>query len=117
MRTLRLLLAIGLFAGLFWLAWQFTHDNQTAVSLVLLRWQLGPAPLWGTVLVAFGLGAACAAALLVIPLAQRSLRARRYRKAVAGLEAEIHQLRNLPLAGSDATPHEDAVGSSARSGG
>jgi hypothetical protein len=38
-----------------------------------------------------------------VPLARSRLVARRYRREVGGLEAEIHQLRNLPLAAEGET--------------
>jgi hypothetical protein len=39
---------------------------------------------------------------------------RRYRKAVGGLEAEIHQLRNLPLAPDSDLPEPGAALASGR---
>jgi hypothetical protein len=46
---------------------------------------------------------------------------RRYRKAIGGLEAEVHQLRNLPLATSgEPTPTDSRGGGlsrAVRSGG
>ena len=49
-------------------------------------------------------GAGFTSASLFYQVARKSLVARRYRKTVAGLESEIHQLRNLPLASSEAEP-------------
>ena len=49
----------------------------------------------------FGLGAAAATLLLLYRMAKQGLVTRRYRKTVRGLESEIHQLRNLPLAGGE----------------
>ena len=45
---------------------------------------------------------------LVFSSAKNGLVNRRYRKAIGGLEAEVHQLRNLPLA-----PDSEARGSPA----
>ena len=97
MRTLRRLLVVGVFAALFYATWQFVRGNAQEVSLelVLLRLSL---PLWAALLAAFALGALSAGASLAYELAKKSFAARRYRKEMAGLESEIHQLRNLPLA-------------------
>ena len=42
-----------------------------------------------------------AAILLSVPLARGRLVQRRYRRELNALEAEVHQLRNLPLGLSD----------------
>jgi hypothetical protein len=49
---------------------------------------------------------------LVYQVLTKDLVARRYRKTVRSLESEIHQLRNLPLAGTDSAPalRSDAEG-------
>jgi len=106
MRILRHLLAVLVFAALFAGAWQFTHRNGTEVSIDFFFWTTPPIAIWAALLFAWGIGAVCTLSLLVLPIARSSLAARRYRKALAGLESEIHQLRNLPLAGSV----EDAPG-------
>ena len=50
---------------------------------------------------------------------KKGLVARRYRKVVKGLESEIHQLRNLPLAGTDSALalRADAEGEAGEGGG
>jgi hypothetical protein len=50
---------------------------------------------------------------------KKNLVARRYRKVVRGLESEIHQLRNLPLAGTDSALvlRADAEGKVGEGGG
>ena len=52
---------------------------------------------WIVLLGAFGVGALAAGTALFFEIARRSLMSRRYRKAVTGLETELHQLRNLPI--------------------
>jgi uncharacterized integral membrane protein len=98
MRVLRRLLLLAVFALLFLGAWRFVNGNVAPIDLHLLFFDLPNVPLWAALLGAFGLGAACASASLFYSLAKRSFAARRYRKQLAGLESEIHQLRNLPLA-------------------
>ena len=102
MRMLRRLLVLGLFAALFAAAWRFVSGNGARTDLDLVLLQLHQIPLWSALLGAFALGASCAGASLVYELAKKSLAARRYRKELAGLESEIHQLRNLPLAAPEA---------------
>ncbi len=101
MRTIRRLLALALFAGLFYVAWRFTHSNEGTIRIDWLLGETPPLPVWLALLAAFGLGALSAGAALLYELVKKSLVARRYRKAVHGLESEIHQLRNLPLAGEE----------------
>lgn len=117
MRIARRLFVLLLFAGLFGFAWRFTHGNTEAVAVDLVAWETPLLPLWGVVLGSFALGAACAGASLLYELARKSLLARRYRKAVAGLESEIHQLRNLPLAEEEPPPagRPGATGAAGRS--
>jgi uncharacterized integral membrane protein len=59
---------------------------------------------WLALLVAFGIGAALATALCLFEVARYGLVARRYRKTAARLEAEVHQLRTLPLADEVTAP-------------
>lgn len=101
MRMLRRLLVVGIFAALFYAAWRFVNGNGTPTSVDLVFFDLHEIPLWSALLGSFGLGALCAGASLVYELAKKSFAARRYRKELAGLESEIHQLRNLPLAAPD----------------
>ena len=96
MRMLRRLLVAAVFVALFVAVWRFVGGNQETVVLDLVFSEL-PLPLWLALLGAFGLGALSAGASLVYELAKKSFTARRYRKQMAGLESEIHQLRNLPL--------------------
>jgi uncharacterized integral membrane protein len=101
MRLLRRLLLLGVFVALFVAAWRFVSSNSARIDLDLVLFQLHQLPLWSALLGAFALGASCAGASLLYELAKKSFAARRYRKELAGLESEIHQLRNLPLAAPD----------------
>jgi len=101
MKTVRRLMVLALFAGLFAVAWRFASANATEVEVDLLLYQIPAAPVWVALLTAFGVGALSAGVSLGYQVIKRNLIARRYRKAVMGLESEIHQLRNLPLAGTD----------------
>ena len=75
-------------------------------------------PVWVALLVAFAVGVLSAGVSLGYELIKKSLIARRYRRVAAGLESEIHQLRNLPLVGADSASALQAVaGGERREGG
>ena len=101
MQTFRRLLALALFVGLFVVAWRFASANATEIEIDLLLLQLPAVPIWVALLSAIGLGALSAALSLGYQVIKKNLLTRRYRKTVKSLESEIHQLRNLPLAGTD----------------
>jgi uncharacterized integral membrane protein len=100
MQTVRRLIALALFGGLFVVAWRFASTNDTEIPIDLLLFRMPAVPIWVALLTAFGAGALLAGASLVYAVIKKNLVARRYRKAVKSLESEIHQLRNLPLAGT-----------------
>jgi hypothetical protein len=112
MQTLRRLLALALFAGLFFVIWRFASTNATEIPVDLLLYRAPAVPIWVALLISFGVGALAAGLSLSYEVIKKNLVARRYRRAVRSLEAEIHQLRNLPLAAADSTlpPDADADG-------
>jgi len=101
MKTVRRLLALALLAGLFVVAWRFASRNAGEIGVDLLLYQSSKVPIWMALSAAFGIGALSAGVALVYQVIKKDLVARRYRKTVRSLESEIHQLRNLPLAGTD----------------
>ncbi len=98
MRVVRRLLVVALFVAALVLGWRFARANSAAVTVDYLVGQLGDVSLWAALLGAFAAGAATAAGIGLYQVAKLQLVRRRYRKAIRGLEAEVHQLRNLPLA-------------------
>jgi uncharacterized integral membrane protein len=98
MRMVRRLLGLALFVAALVIGWSFAHRNPDAVRVDLLLAQPAGQPLWLVLVAAFAAGALCAGLIGFYHAARLRLTARRYRRAAAGLEAEIHQLRNLPLA-------------------
>lgn len=103
MQTVRRLLAIALVGVLVWAGVQFVRLNEGPVRVDLLLTQVPSVALWLVLLVAFGSGLALAAALCLFEVMRYALVARRYRRTVARLESEVHQLRNLPLADEGAS--------------
>ena len=83
---------------------RFASENREAVTVDYLVGELALVPLWQVILVAFGAGAGLVALVALYASLRNGLVRRRYRKAIGGLEAEIHQLRNLPLAQNAAAP-------------
>ncbi len=67
------------------------------MSIDLLVAQVPEVTLWLALVAAFGAGAALIGLLALYQMARLGLLARSYRRLAAKREAEIHQLRNLPL--------------------
>jgi uncharacterized integral membrane protein len=109
MRTFRRLLALVVFVAALVLGWRFADVNLEPVSIHYLLGAIDGVPLWAALVGSFGVGFALAGAVGLYQMARLSLTARRWRKVAQGLEGELHQLRNLPLA----APSEPAARGSA----
>ena len=96
-------LALALFVGVLIVGWRFAALNSTPVAVHYLAGEV-EAVLWQVLLAAFALGLVLPSAVLLYLVVKNRLVTRRYRKALGGLEAEIHQLRNLPLAPETPAP-------------
>ena len=112
----RVLLGL-LFAAVLIGGWRFAAQNSSPVTVGYLAGETPGVALWLALLVAFGLGAVVTALFAGMSLARTGLLARRYRKTVAGLEAEVHQLRNLPLIDEDPALVGESLGASGGSSG
>ncbi|MGH0032314.1 MAG: lipopolysaccharide assembly protein LapA domain-containing protein [Myxococcota bacterium] len=104
MRWLRRLLLLALIVAVMVGGWRFASENQELVNVHYVAGELVNVPLWQVVLVPFGAGAGLVAIWFLLASARNGLVHRRYRKEIGGLEAEIHQLRNLPLAPESDSP-------------
>lgn len=98
MRMLRRVLGLAVFLAVLVAGWKFAAANAARIEVDYLAGRISDLPLWAALVASFLAGAACAGLFGVYEGAKLSLQARRYRKAARGLEAEVHQLRNLPLA-------------------
>ncbi len=98
MHILRALILVAILGGLVAAGVLFVRSNEAPVSVDLLLTQVPDTSLWLVLLVTFAAGAALAGLVGLFEVTRYGLVARRYRKTVARLESEIHQLRNLPLA-------------------
>jgi len=97
MRFVRKLLVVALFVGVLVLGWRFAADHSDLVVIRIPAVEDIHVALWVTLLCSFGLGVAVTAAFAATRMARQGLLSRRYRKIIRDLEAEVHQLRNLPL--------------------
>ena len=109
MRLTRRLLAIAVFAALLVAGWQFAANNAQPVPVYYPGGEFTGRALWLVLLVAFGSGAALSALVAVVRGACIRLVSRRYRKLVDSLQAEVHQLRSLPLSEHPRTLGSDSV--------
>jgi uncharacterized integral membrane protein len=98
MVTGRRLVVLAIFVALLVGGWSFATNHPTPVTVDYWFGQFVDVPLWLVLVVSFGCGAALVGVLAGLEMARMGLVARRYRSAIAGLEEEVHQLRNLPLA-------------------
>jgi uncharacterized integral membrane protein len=109
MRLARRLLAIVVFVGLLIAGWQFAASNADPVPVHYPGGEFTARALWVVLLVAFGAGVVLATLVAVVRGAQIRLVSRRYRKLVDSLQAEVHQLRSLPLSEQPQTLDSDSV--------
>lgn len=79
----------------------FPDQNQALVDIDLLLTRIEGVRLWLALAATFAAGGLLVALGSCLLLIRSNLVERRYRKAVADLEAEVHHLRNLPLAIGD----------------
>ncbi len=109
MRLARRLLAIAVFAGLLVAGWQFAANNAQPVPVYYPGGEFAGRALWVVLLVAFGSGVVLSALVAVVRGARIRLVSRRYRKLVDSLQAEVHQLRSLPLSEQPRTLSSDSA--------
>ncbi len=98
MRIARRVLWVAITAGIVVAGVAFVRRNGAPAPIDLGVTAFPDLPLWQGLLGAFAAGAALVGLGALWQLARLGLLARRYRRTVARLESEIHQLRNLPLA-------------------
>jgi len=92
---------IALFIGVLVFGWRFAADHSTMVTIKFASFHESQHTLWFVLLLAVGLGALSMGLIAFVQLTRLRLLGRRYRKMIKNLEAEVHQLRNLPLAETD----------------
>ncbi len=98
MALLRRVTGIALFLSLLVGAVLLRDANDQRIDIDYVFGTVTNVSLWLVLVASFATGAALATLILTTRLARGSLAQRRYRRAVARLEQEVHQLRNLPVA-------------------
>ena len=98
MRWARRSAAIVLFAGALYLCVRLPALHAEPVRLDYLLGAVEGVPLWQALLGAFLAGALASGILALLSITRARMLARRYRKSARSLEAELHELRSLPLA-------------------
>ncbi|HKA14129.1 MAG TPA: lipopolysaccharide assembly protein LapA domain-containing protein [Myxococcota bacterium] len=96
MRWVRRWIGVALIAAFMVGGWTLKAENSDSVDVDFLFGEIH-VELWEALLAAFAAGFALAGAGWLWAGLRSGMTIRRYRKEVSGLEAEVHQLRNLPL--------------------
>ncbi len=109
MRLARRLLAVVVFLGLLVAGWQFADSNAQPVPVHYPGGVFEERALWVVLLVAFGSGVVLTASVAAVRGARVRLVSRRYRKLIDSLQAEVHQLRSLPLSEQPRTLSSDSA--------
>ena len=94
---------IGLtaFVAALWLGWTFRSNNSALVDLDLIWIQVAQVELWWLVLMALASGVAFISLIFAFVWLRNRLLLRAARSRIRRLEREIHELRSLPLLGSE----------------
>jgi len=103
MLVARRLIAIIVFVGVLVAGWHFAARNSTSITVHHPAGEIGEVPLWVALLLAFGSGVFITSVVGMVRGARIRLVSRRYRKLVESLQAEVHQLRSLPLSDQQST--------------
>ena len=97
--------AVVVSLGLAYVAYRLSEANAAEITVDFLLGQITLAT-WQALGLAFLWGAGLVYLYSLYQLARSGLLRRRYRKELAGLETEVHQLRNLPLTPGERIPDE-----------
>ncbi len=98
----RRLISLVVFVALLVGGWYFAAGNSDMVLIHHPGGELGEFKIWAALGSTFGAGVALTALISIYRGARMRLVMRRYRKMLDDLQAEIHQLRSLPLEDSPA---------------
>ena len=110
-RVLIGLVGLGAFVGALWAGWTFRASNSLSIDLDLIWIRISNVELWWVLLLAMVFGAGLLLFLISFAWLRRSLLLRRYRTTIKRLEKEVHELRSLPLIGSEPSGEKLDAGS------
>ncbi len=100
-RVLLWLSVLAAFFGALWMGWTFRARNSLEFDLDLIWFRIPNVEIWWVLMLAIGGGALVAALIVGFAWLRARLMVRQYRSMVGRLEKEVHQLRSLPLIGSE----------------
>ncbi|MEE8164617.1 MAG: LapA family protein, partial [Myxococcota bacterium] len=92
---------LAAFFGALWMGWTFRARNSLEFDLDLIWFRIPNVEIWWLLLLAIGGGALVAALIVGFAWLRARLMIRQYRSMIHRLEKEVHQLRSLPLIGSE----------------
>lgn len=98
MTWVRRILLLAVIAALVVGGHLFVRNNEQTVELDFVLFRVEAVSVWIVLLGAFGGGLVLAGVVAILRGARLRLLVRRYRKEARDLSAELHELRNLPLA-------------------
>lgn len=98
-----LIWVVGLvaFVGSLWIGWTFRSNNSQVLDIDLIWIHVPQIESWWLVLVAMSIGAMLAGAIIGFAWLRARLLLRKVRSRLRRLEKEVHELRSLPLIGSE----------------
>ncbi len=100
-RVLLWLSVLAAFFGALWMGWTFRARNSLEFDLDLIWFRIPNVEIWWVLTLAIGGGALVAALIVGFAWLRARLMIRQYRSMIHRLEKEVHQLRSLPLIGSE----------------
>ena len=109
MKWLRTGLVSVVTLALLWVVWSFRSGNAGAIDVDLVWVRLPNVEVWWALSIAIGFGIAIGALCVGFAWLRQRILNRRYRKEIAKLESELHQLRSLPLSGSVRAEVDESV--------
>lgn len=93
--------SVALFVATLWMGWSFRAGNATPVNLDLIWIRLPSVELWRLILVAMAFGVILSTLFIGFAWMRSRLLNRRYHRVIRRLETELHELRSLPLSGTE----------------
>ena len=100
MQWIRTGAVLAVVLGLLFAGWSFRSGNAGVIDLDLVVARLPNVEVWWALSLSLGLGMVLGGFGVGLAWLRQRILNRRYRKAIAKLEGELHALRSLPLAGS-----------------
>ena len=100
-RVLVWIVGLAAFVGALWTGWTFRASNSLSIDLDLIWIRIPNVELWWVLLIAMAFGAGLTFVLVGFAWLRGRLLLRRYRSMNRRLEKEVHELRSLPLVGSE----------------